>query len=62
MVSEAHTPRDENRSNGGRKSAVSGKRIRSEELLGDGFELIIEHGGQEYRLRKTRLDKLILTK
>jgi hemin uptake protein HemP len=31
-------------------------------LLGRGRELVIEHAGQEYHLRLTRNDKLILTK
>lgn len=37
-------------------------RARSAELLGSHGELIIEHAGQEYRLRRTRNGKLILTK
>lgn len=37
-------------------------RLRSEELFRQGHELIIEHQGQEYRLRLTRNDKLILNK
>lgn len=37
-------------------------RIDSERLLSGGRELVIEHAGQEYRLRLTRNDKLILTK
>lgn len=37
-------------------------RLRSEELFRQGHELIIEHNGQEYRLRLTRNDKLILNK
>lgn len=37
-------------------------RARSAELLGAHGELIIEHAGQEYRLRCTRSGKLILTK
>lgn len=37
-------------------------RARSTELLGARGELIIEHAGQEYRLRLTRSGKLILTK
>ncbi len=36
-------------------------RIRSEQLLGGGNELVIEHHGREYRLRVTRNGKLILT-
>jgi hemin uptake protein HemP len=38
------------------------QRIDSGRLLGGGHELVIEHAGQEYRLRLTRNDKLILTK
>lgn len=37
-------------------------RLRSEELFRNSHELIIEHQGQEYRLRLTRNDKLILNK
>ena len=37
-------------------------RLRSEQLFRDSHELIIEHQGQEYRLRLTRNDKLILNK
>ncbi len=42
--------------------ATSLKRIDSERLLAGGRELVIAHAGQEYRLRLTRNDKLILTK
>ncbi len=38
------------------------QRIDSLGLLGGGRELVIDHAGQEYRLRLTRNDKLILTK
>ena len=38
------------------------KRVDSERLLSGARELVIEHAGQEYRLRLTRNDKLILTK
>lgn len=38
------------------------QRIASDTLLGGRNELVIEHAGQEYRLRLTRNDKLILTK
>ena len=36
--------------------------IRSEELLAGAHEVLIEHGGQTYRLRLTRSGKLILHK
>jgi hemin uptake protein HemP len=35
--------------------------VRSSELLGSAGELLIEHEGRLYRLRRTRLGKLILT-
>jgi hemin uptake protein HemP len=37
-------------------------RISSGRLLAGARELVIEHAGQEYHLRLTRNDKLILTK
>lgn len=36
--------------------------LRSEELLGGAGLAIVVHRGQTYRLRQTRLGKLILTK
>jgi hemin uptake protein HemP len=36
--------------------------ISSARLLAGARELVIEHAGQEYHLRLTRNDKLILTK
>jgi hemin uptake protein HemP len=35
---------------------------RSADLFGDGVEVLIEHDLQTYRLRRTSLGKLILTK
>jgi hemin uptake protein HemP len=37
-------------------------RVRVETLLAGGREAILEHGGQDYRLRITANGKLILTK
>ena len=37
------------------------KRVTSEALLGSKKELVIVHGGREYRLRLTQNGKLILT-
>ena len=37
-------------------------RIPSSELFGTAHEIVIEHAGEEYRLRLTRKGKLILTK
>jgi hemin uptake protein HemP len=36
--------------------------VSSEQLFGAAREVIIKHGEEEYRLRITRTDKLILTK
>lgn len=38
------------------------RRIRSDQLMGEARELLIEHAGCEYRLRVTSQNKLILTK
>jgi hemin uptake protein HemP len=38
------------------------RRLKSEDLFRDGQEIIIEHRGEEYRLKLTRNDKLILNK
>ncbi len=48
-------------------SAVTGSqpvrpRLHSAELFGAAREVVIEHAGEEYRLRLTRQGKLILTK
>ena len=37
-------------------------RLQSNELFGTAQEIVIEHAGDEYRLRLTRQGKLILTK
>jgi hemin uptake protein HemP len=36
--------------------------VRTDQLFGQQREIIIKHGEEEYRLRITRADKLILTK
>jgi len=46
----------------GTESRRSRRTITSLELMGSGNELIIEHAGEEYRLRITKQEKLILTK
>jgi hemin uptake protein HemP len=38
------------------------RRVRSKDLFQDARDLIIVHNEEEYRLRITRLGKLILTK
>ena len=41
--------------------SFQGERVMSQQLLGERGELIIEHHGREYRLRRTQNGKLILT-
>jgi hemin uptake protein HemP len=41
--------------------SFQGERVMSKQLLGERGELIIEHHGREYRLRRTQSGKLILT-
>ncbi|MFC3550928.1 hemin uptake protein HemP [Lysobacter cavernae] len=43
-------------------AAVPGTLVESNALLRGGREVLIRHGGDVYRLRHTRNDKLILTK
>lgn len=43
-------------------AAAPPQRIASERLFGGASELLIEHRGAVYRLRRTALGKLILTK
>lgn len=69
---EARTPRRADASSQPQSRAAQGAsgaagprppaRARSSALLGPRGELIIEHAGEEYRLRRTRNGKLILTK
>jgi hemin uptake protein HemP len=47
---------------GERAPPAKPRRVRIEDLLGGGRELIIEHRNEEYRLRMTSNSKLILTK
>ena len=44
------------------RRATAVPHIDSRRLLSGANELVIDHAGQEYRLRLTRNDKLILTK
>ncbi|WP_193369039.1 hemin uptake protein HemP [Pelagibius marinus] len=46
----------------GRPVKAAPRRLRSRELLADAQEVIIEHDGDDYRLRCTSKGKLILTK
>ena len=45
-----------------KRGGVSRGMIDSHELLGDNQRVIIRHRGEDYCLRLTRQDKLILTK
>ena len=47
---------------GERTPPAKPRRVRIEDLLCGGRELIIEHRNEEYRLRMTSNSKLILTK
>ena len=46
----------------GDRAPAKPRRVRIEDLLCGGRELIIEHRNEEYRLRMTSNSKLILTK
>lgn len=48
--------------NGRAQDGLGPRRIFSTALFRDEREVVIVHRGQEYRLRITRADKLILTK
>lgn len=50
---------DSQRSDTGKPSGV--KHVKSETLMGERKELVIEHAGREYILRITQNGKLILT-
>jgi hemin uptake protein HemP len=42
-------------------TAAAARRVSSRDLLGETGELVIVHGGREYRLRLTQHGRLILT-
>lgn len=58
---EPRTPRDPQPKMPGRPS-VRPRRVLSEVLLSGAREVIVEHRGEDYRLRVTSNGKLILTK
>lgn len=45
-----------------REVTITRNEVSSETLLDGGRELVIRHNGEDYRLRITANDKLILTK
>ena len=61
MISEPNTRLVAQARADGAVTTARQARISSRALLGPGGELIIEHGGREYRLRLTQNGKLILT-
>jgi hemin uptake protein HemP len=60
MAAEEGPPRDPTQ--GDRAAPTRPVRVLVSELLGGGREAILEHDGQDYRLRITANGKLILTK
>jgi hemin uptake protein HemP len=61
MSPEPASIKQEGNQRGELVAARSSERVRSQQLLGKKGELIIEHEGREYRLRRTQNGKLILT-
>ena len=59
-MSVTHLPSSPAASSTPRPSATP--RVRSDELLRGNREIVIEHRGEEYRLLRTRNDRLILNK
>mgnify|MGYP004701414323 CR=1 FL=1 len=63
-----HSSKDNGRNAGSKPARViaaaspSPPRLDSRELFRNGNEVVIVHKGEEYRLRMTRNEKLILTK
>jgi len=47
---------------GDRAGLAGPRRVASRELFGESAVVLIEHQGETYSLRRTRLGKLILTK
>ena len=45
-----------------RSDKLRRRTVQSQFLFGPAVEVVIEHNGQEYRLRRTRNGKLILNK
>ena len=61
MVPDPISIKQEGNQRGELVSNASSDRVLSQQLLGKKGELIIEHEGREYRLRRTQNGKLILT-
>jgi len=61
MLPDPTSIKQEGNQRGELVSNASSDRVLSQQLLGKKGELIIEHEGREYRLRRTQNGKLILT-
>jgi len=61
MPREQTVPKPEGNQGGELRVGFVSDRVMSQQLLGRKGELIIEHEGREYRLRRTQNGKLILT-
>jgi len=61
MRPEQTLPKPEGNQGGEPTLGFVSDRVMSQQLLGRKGELIIEHEGREYRLRRTQNGKLILT-
>ena len=61
MSLQLNTKLEPERRGAGTVSGAQRPKISSQVLLGPRGELLIEHGGREYRLRLTQNGKLILT-
>jgi hemin uptake protein HemP len=61
MESEGKSPERAHDHNASESAMVSMRVVESGDLLAEGNEVLIRHDGRIYRLRRTRLGKLILT-
>jgi len=61
MLRNPMSPNPEGNQGGEPVVGSASDRVMSHQLLGGKGELIIEHEGREYRLRRTQNGKLILT-
>jgi hemin uptake protein HemP len=61
MLSEPMSAKPEGNQGREPDPGAPSERMMSQQLLGKKGELIIEHEGREYRLRRTQNGKLILT-
>jgi hemin uptake protein HemP len=62
LMSDIRQSSNRHSTSGSKESAGEPRRVSSDELIGAAREVLIRHAGCDYRLRITRLGKLILTK